>query len=214
MRVKKFAGVCLDGYPFVAIFLGITVIAFWMNFLWAAIPFTIVTLWCLWFFRDPDRTFSGGENEVVSPADGRIVAIKDEVDFPYLLEGKAKRVSIYMNIFNVHVNRFPLTGKVLDTKYFKGSFKGAFEEKASLENEQMGILIDHQGQKILFVQIAGLIARRIVCRVKRDDELQRGERFGLIRFGSRMDVYLPLDAQVDVEMDQKVFAGRTKLGQL
>jgi phosphatidylserine decarboxylase len=178
-----------------------------------AIPFAIITLWCLWFFRDPDRHFEGHENEVVCPADGRIIAIK-EVDYPYLIEGRAKRVSIYMNLFNVHVNRFPLSGKVIDTNYFKGSFLGAFEEKSSLENEQMGILIDHNEQKILFVQIAGLIARRIVCRAEKGDELERGQRFGLIRFGSRMDVYLPLESQIIVKIDQNVYAGQTKLGEI
>jgi len=213
MKVRRFLGVCLDGYPFVAVFLAVTLLSFFFKSYWVAVPFGIVTLWCIWFFRDPERQFEGGEHEMVSPADGKIIEIK-VVDYPYLMQGRAQKVSIFMNIFNVHVNRFPLSGTVLDTKYFEGSFMGAFQEKASLENEQMGILIDHQGKSILFIQIAGLIARRIICRVTKGETLARGERFGLIRFGSRVDVYLPLDAKIAVKLGQKVFAGHTKLGEI
>ena len=123
-------------------------------------------------------------------------------------------IGIFLSVFNVHVNRFPLRGRVIGTKYCKGSFVGAFEEKASLENEQMGILIDHDDRRVLFVQIAGLVARRIVCRVTEGESLERGERYGLIRFGSRMDVYLPMDSKVEVSVGQKVYSGRTKLGEL
>ncbi len=213
MKVKKYLGVCLDGYPFVAVFLVIALLSFFFKSYWVAIPFGILTLWCIWFFRDPERQFEGGEHVLVSPADGKIIEIK-EVDYPYLIQGRALKVSIFMNIFNVHVNRFPLSGTVLETKYFEGSFMGAFKEKASLENEQMGVLIDHKGTSILFIQIAGLIARRIICRVKKGDTLARGERFGLIRFGSRVDVYLPLNSKIAVNIGQKVFAGHTKLGEV
>lgn len=213
MKVKKFLGICLDGYPFAAAFLAVALAGVFFHWLWLSIPFGIVTLWCLWFFRDPERHFAGAPHEIVCPADGKIIA-DQEVDYPYLLEGRARRISIFMNIFNVHVNRAPLDGKVLATEYHKGSFLGAFHEKASLENEQTGVLLDHGGKKILFVQIAGLIARRVVCRTGQGDELKRGERFGLIRFGSRVDVYLPLTASVSVKLNDKVYAGRTKLGEI
>lgn len=179
-----------------------------------SIPLVILTIWCLWFFRDPDRSpdqmLEGG---VLCPADGKIIQIR-EVDCPYLMEGKALRVCVFMNVFNVHVNRIPMDGEILDTQYHQGKFFGAYADKASLENEQMGVMMNASGKKILFIQIAGLVARRIVCRLKSGEKVSQGQRFGLIRFGSRVDLYLPLHTQLLVKVGDKVHAGQTWIGQL
>ncbi|MEZ4820013.1 MAG: phosphatidylserine decarboxylase family protein [Bdellovibrionota bacterium] len=213
VKVKKILGICTDGLPFVAIFVGLTGFAFWMSAYWVAVPFLVLSLWCLWFFRDPDRVIPEGENIIASPADGKVIEIK-EVPYPYLLEGQALKVSIFMNVFSVHVNRSPISGVVRGLKYFEGKFLGAFKEKASLENEQMGVVLEKDGKSILFIQIAGLIARRIICRAVEGEKLEKGQRYGLIRFGSRVDVYLPLDTKIDVELGQQVYAGKSVIGEL
>lgn len=213
MKVKKFLGVCLDGYPFIALFFGITVFSFYMQSWTVFGIFLFISLWSIWFFRDPDRDVPEGENVIASPADGKIIEIK-EVTYPYLLEGTATKISIFMNVFSVHVNRSPITGVVKGLQYFEGKFMGAFKEKASLENEQMGVAIEKDGKNILFVQIAGLIARRIICRAKEGETLEKGQRYGLIRFGSRLDLYLPVGTKLDVEVGQQVFAGKSIIGEL
>lgn len=208
-------GVCVDGFPFFFLFLVVT-IGLHAGLGWpASVPVFLVTIWCLWFFRDPERSPVDHPNDqtLISPADGKILKI-DEVDYPYILQGKALRVCIFMNIFNVHVNRTPISGKITDLKYHEGKFFSAYADKASIENEQMGIVLENGNKKIMFVQIAGLIARRIICRLNTGENVFRGQRFGLIRFGSRVDVYLPLATRLFVKSGDTVYAGRSKIAEL
>lgn len=214
-KVKKILGICVNGFPFFFGFLILT-IAFQLGLgCYASIPMGIVTLWCLWFFRDPDRfpKESVSDQTLISPADGKIIKI-EEVDYPYLLNGKSLRVSVFMNIFNVHVNRIPLDGKIIGLQYHEGKFFSAYADKASLENEQMGVVLVHGNKKIMFVQIAGLIARRILCRLENNENVFRGQRFGLIRFGSRVDIYLPLSTRLFVKTGDTVLAGESKIAEL
>lgn len=174
---------------------------------------TLLALWVAYFFRDPERRGPRGDALVIAPADGRIVHVT-EVDEPSYLHGRALRISIFMNVFNVHVNRYPVSGTVEYVHYNPGKFINAAEEKASLENEQMSVGIAHGGTRVMMRQIAGLIARRIVTYSKPGDAAVQGERMGLIRFGSRVDVFLPPAAQVKVRVGQHTQAGVTVLAEL
>jgi phosphatidylserine decarboxylase len=174
---------------------------------------TLVALWVAYFFRDPERSGPRGERVVIAPADGKVVLIQD-VDEPAFMGGRAKRISIFMNVFNVHVNRYPVSGTVRYVKYNPGKFLNAAVEKSSLENEQMSVGIETGGQRILVRQIAGLIARRIVTYSKEGDQVEQGQRMGLIRFGSRVDVFLPLDAVVKVQSGDLTIAGTTVIAEL
>ena len=159
---------------------------------------TFLALWVAYFFRDPERTGPRGANLVISPADGRVIDIR-EVDEPAFLGGRAIRISVFMNVFNVHVNRYPVSGRVSYVHYNPGKFINAAADKASLENEQMSVGVETGTQKVLFRQIAGLIARRIVTYSKVGDTATQGDRMGLIRFGSRVDVFVPtLDGRDEV----------------
>ena len=202
----------MDGLPFFFASVVLTVL-FWMWLgVFAGAPLTIVSLWVLWFFRDPERLpESDSSSTILSPADGKVIKI-EEANYPYLIVGKAMRISVFMNIFNVHVNRIPVTGKIVGLEYHKGKFLGAYADKASLENEQMGIVVQTDKTKLMFIQIAGLIARRIVCRLKDGENVERGQRFGLIRFGSRVDIYMPMDARLLVEVGDTVYAGKSSIG--
>lgn len=164
---------------------------------WAGIPFYILALFCLWFFRDPDRTVPSGP-VAVSPADGKVVLIKPL--------GKGTRVCIFLNVFDVHVNRTPIAGKVIDVTYKPGKFLVASKEEASTENEMNTITVEGQGTVVKFSQIAGLIARRIVCYKKPGDFVTAGERIGLIKFGSRVDIEFGPEWQVEVKEGQRVSA--------
>lgn len=185
------------------------------------IPLLAWTRWLLWplaifsvtFFRDPERTFPAGEHRVLSPADGTIVRI-DELDEPTFFKGRARRICIFMSPFNCHVNRVPVAGKITYVKYNPGAFDMAWRDKASELNEQNTIGIENDRCKVLVRQIAGFLARRIICRVKEGDTLERGQRFGLIQFGSRVDVFLPLEVNVLVKLDEAVKGGLTVLGDL
>ena len=170
-----------------------------------------VNLFVVNFFRDPERNVPSGENSIVSPADGRV--IKAEKAFEgRLLNSEAMKISIFMNVFNVHVNRAPVSGRVSRASNNPGNFLNASFDKASLENEQNMILVEAaNGKRVAFCQIAGLIARRIVCYVKEGDAMTKGSRFGMIRFGSRLDVYLPLECRVNVKIGDKVKAGSSVL---
>jgi phosphatidylserine decarboxylase len=181
----------------------------------AAFALGIVALWVSYFFRDPDRPGDRGDRLVVSPADGRIVMVV-EVDEPAFVRGRARRVSVFMNIFDVHVNRYPVSGTIAYLHYNPGKFLNAAADKASLENEQrsVGIETGTSRTRILVRQIAGLIARRIVTYGSVGDDVTQGERMGIIRFGSRVDVFLPLDATVRVVPGQRVLAGVTVLADL
>ena len=178
-----------------------------------AVPLVVIALWVVYFFRDPERTGPRGEALVVSPADGRVVMIT-EVDEPAFLESKAIRISIFMNIFNVHVNRYPVSGEVAYLHYNPGKFLNAASEKSSLENEQMSVGIESGGRKVLVRQIAGLVARRIANYAHMGDSATQGERMGIIRFGSRVDVFLPTDAKVIAKLGDTPAAGTTVLAEL
>jgi phosphatidylserine decarboxylase len=182
-------------------------IHFWSIFFW------IIALFVLQFFRDPGRTPPAGENLVLSPADGRIVAIETCRD-PYA-ERDALKVSVFMNVFNVHSNRSPIDGRIDSVNYFPGKFVNADLDKASTENERNAVVATTaSGQQVTFVQVAGLIARRILCYVKPGEVLHRGQRYGFIRFGSRVDVYLPPSARVKAALGDKVSACTTVLAEL
>jgi phosphatidylserine decarboxylase len=166
----------------------------------------------LYFFRDPDRTPEmSGEDVVISPADGKVVFC-GEVDENEFLRSRSKMVSIFMSPVNVHVNRIPANGTVKFLKYIKGEYLVAFDEKSSERNERMLVGIENRGNKILFKQIAGFIARRIVCDLKEGQAVTAGERFGMIKFGSRVDVHLPLNCNVKVKLNDKAVAGFTVIG--
>ena len=176
--------------------------------------FTFLTLFVTCFFRDPERATPPGEKAVLSPADGKIVQVQPCVEERFL-KGPAIKVSVFMSLFNVHVNRSPLTGRIIDSAYSHGKFLRADLNQASFSNEQNALLVETgEGARLLVVQIAGLIARRIVCWVKKGDAVERGKRFGLIRFGSRLDIYLPGNTALQVHVGQKTVAGQTILGYL
>ena len=182
--------------------------------LWlAAFVLLLIALWVAYFFRDPERVGERGPSLVVSPADGKLIMIT-EVDEPSFIKGRATRISIFMNVFNVHVNRYPVDGVVEFVHYNKGKFFNAAAEKSSLENEQMSVGIDMGGNRILVRQIAGLIARRIVTYSKVGEAVKQGDRMGIIRFGSRVDVFIPVDAKLRAKVGDITVAGVTILAGL
>ena len=182
--------------------------------LWlVAIVLLLLTLWVAYFFRDPERTGERGSSLVVAPADGKLIMIT-EVDEPNFVRGRAIRLSIFMNVFNVHVNRYPVDGSVTYVHYNEGKFLNAAVEKSSLENEQMSVGIESGKHRILVRQIAGLIARRIVTYSKPGDTAKQGERMGIIRFGSRVDVFIPTTSMVRAKLGDVTTAGVTILAHL
>jgi phosphatidylserine decarboxylase len=196
-----------EGWPYLA---GVGLFAFivtkWVGMGWAW-PLWIIFVFVLQFFRDPPRLVPIAENAVLAPADGRIVAVERTND-PYA-EREALKISIFMNVFNVHSNRVAVDGVIQKIQYFPGKFVNADLDKASTENERNAVVIDANGQTITLVQVAGLIARRILCYVHVGDRVKKGERYGFIRFGSRVDVYLPLSAEPLVAVGEKVSATTT-----
>jgi len=202
-----------EGWPFIAGAIAIATLAsMFTGWIWS-IPFWIIALFVLQFFRDPPRIVPQKANAILSPADGRIVAVENTLD-PYL-KRDAIKVSVFMNVFNVHSNRSPVDGMVHNEWYFPGKFINASLPKASLENERNALWIKTDNDlDITCVQIAGLIAKRIVCHTKIGEHLVRGQRFGFIRFGSRVDVYLPLNTEVKVNIGDKVYATLTILAEL
>jgi phosphatidylserine decarboxylase len=170
----------------------------------------IFLIFSMYFFRDPDRTIPEDENIVVSPADGKILFIKNVYDNKYL-NCKAKQISIFMSPLNVHVNRIPVDGKVEYVKYHKGAFVAAFDDKASAKNERCEFGINSRYGKVLFTQVAGFIARRIVYEIKEGDSVKKGERFGMIKFGSRVDVVVPENWTAAVKKGEHVSAGESIL---
>jgi len=172
------------------------------------------TFFIIYFFRDPDRVVPNGGGLVVSPADGKVVAAGTVENSTYYKE-KCRKISIFMSVFNVHVNRMPSGGKVKKIIYNPGKYFSANLDKASKENEQNAVYLETEnGKEICTVQIAGLIARRIICKVQEGDLVNRGQRFGMICFGSRLDVYLPKDSKLNVAVGDIVKAGTTVLGEL
>ncbi len=182
--------------------------------LWlAAFLLLLLALWVAYFFRDPERAGERGPALVVSPADGKLIMVT-EVDEPSFMKGRATRLSIFMNVFNVHVNRYPVDGVVRYVHYNKGKFFNAAAEKSSLENEQMSVGIESGRGRLLVRQIAGLIARRIVTYSKLGETVKQGDRMGIIRFGSRVDVFLPAGSTVRAKVGDITVAGVTILGEL
>ena len=201
-----------EGWPFLAIAGGVSLLAAYLVGWWS-VPLWLATLFILQFFRDPARELPEDPRAVVAPADGRIVEVSRAED-PYLRR-QALKVSVFMNVFNVHSNRSPVDGVVKERWYFPGAFVNAALDKASLSNERNALwLRTRDGADVTCVQVAGLIARRILCYVGAGAELTRGQRFGFIRFGSRVDVYLPTDAQVKAAIGDKVFAAESVLAWL
>jgi len=201
-----------EGWPFLAIAVVVALAGTWFAGWWS-IPLWLAALFVLQFFRDPPRDIPGDSRTVVAPADGRIVAVEPARD-PYL-ERDTLKVSVFMNVFNVHSNRSPVDGEVKKHWYSPGRFLNAALDKASLENERSALwLRAAAGADVTCVQIAGLIARRVLCYVKEGDVLARGQRFGFIRFGSRVDVYLPRSAVVRAALGDKVYGGSTVIATL
>jgi phosphatidylserine decarboxylase len=202
-----------EGWPFLAIAFALSLgINFSLGLAWA-LPFWLATVFILQFFRDPPRAIPDDPQAVLSPADGRIVAVEKARD-PYVGR-EALKISVFMNVFNVHSNRSPVDGAVRQRWYHAGTFLNAALDKASLENERNALwLRTKDGQDVTCVQIAGLIARRILCYVDQGAELQRGQRYGFIRFGSRVDVYLPPEAEARAALGDKVYATESILARL
>lgn len=170
-----------------------------------------LVLFSIYFFRDPERDVPTEPNIIVAPADGKIILL-DQTTEPIFFGTRVHRISIFMSVFDVHVNRIPLEGRVTYLKYNKGKFLPAYQSAAAYENEQTVIGIENERTKLLFKQIAGILAKRIVCNLRNGWMVQRGQRFGMIKFGSRIDLFLPLEVQLQVQLNQKVRAGETIIG--
>jgi phosphatidylserine decarboxylase len=204
--------VAIEGYPFIGLFAFITLVFALLGWSLFTILFLCLTLFTAYFFRNPDRFSDAEESAILAPADGKVIYVGPALEERYF-KGEVTKISIFMSVFNVHVNRVPISGKVVDMFYNKGQFLNAALDKASLHNEQSGMLLeDASGRRMLVVQIAGLIARRIVSYPVVGDILQRGARYGLIRFGSRVDLYFSDEADIQVKVGERVFCGETVLG--
>jgi phosphatidylserine decarboxylase len=203
-----------EGYPLILPPVVFAISAAVLGSTWSAIGLLCVAVFVIWFFRNPDRNTPDVPKMVVSPADGKVIRIED-VEQNNMIKGRFKKISIFMSIFNVHVNRIPYSGQVQSIAYHEGMFLSANLDKASDNNERNSIVIrTSDGRDIMAAQIAGLIARRIVCWIEEGMKVRKGERFGLIRFGSRIEVYLPLDSTITIKIGDKVRAGETPLGGL
>lgn len=205
-----------EGYPFIAIFAVVTLVLFliWQPLGWVGV---VLTVWCYYFFRDPERYTPQREGLIISPADGVISLIEPAAPPAELGMGDTPltRVSVFMNVFNCHVNRLPIAGTITAVSYRPGKFFNASLDKASVDNERNSVAVQMaDGRKLAVVQIAGLVARRIVCDVKPGNVLETGERFGMIRFGSRLDVYLPEGVEPLVSLGQVMVSGETVLADL
>jgi len=202
------------GYPFIFASAFTTAVFAFIGLITLSLMGLAATFFICYFFRDPDRVIPNYTGCIVSPADGRVISAS-LIDNSRYFEGSCIKVSIFMSIFNVHVNRIPHEGRVKKIQYYPGKFFSANLDKASNQNEHNAIVIETEGKKnICTVQIAGLIARRIICRLQKDDIVTRGQRFGLICFGSRLDVYLPPETNLKVMVGDKVKAGTSVLGDL
>jgi len=201
-----------EGWPYLALVGAVTLVVHYLGGIAWSWPLWIIFIFVLQFFRDPQRIAALGRDLVLSPADGRIVVVEKAND-PYAGR-EALKISVFMNVFNVHSNRSAVNGTVKEIQYFPGKFVNADLDKASTENERNAVVIDANGQIVTLVQVAGLIARRILCYIHVGDRLKAGERYGFIRFGSRVDVYLPLTAEPLVSVGDKVFATNTALARV
>lgn len=204
--------IAYEGYPFIFLSVFVTLIFTFSGLTCPAIACLGITAFVSWFFRDPERIQSTHENAIFSPADGKVIDVSRIKNTPHI-SGEAWRISIFMSIFNVHVNRSPIQGEVESIFYRPGEFYSANLSKAMEKNEQNAIIIKGPGKKYyVMVQVAGLIARRIVCWAEKGDVLKAGQRIGIIRFGSRVDLYVPTDVKIKVALNEHVRAGETILG--
>ena len=202
-----------EGYPLIAIALLLWLVLWWFGGTLGAALGAVVFAFVLGFFRDPERAVPKAAGLIVAPADGRVIKVARVQDDRFL-HGAATLVSIFMSPLDVHVNRVPITGRVLDIRYSAGKYFRAFADKASLDNEQNAVVMeDEQGHRLCFVQIAGFLARRIVCYLQVGMMTERGQRCGMIRFGSRADLYLPPEVRVCVEVGTRAAAGQTVIAQ-
>jgi phosphatidylserine decarboxylase len=211
---STFVPVHREGWKFVAIAAAVTLVLYWFDLDLLALLALVLTLWCAYFFRDPERVTPLRQGLVISPADGRVSAIESVVPPPELDLPREPftRISVFMNVFDVHINRSPVDARIAHIAYVPGKFLNAELDKASEDNERQAMTLElEDGRKIGVVQIAGLVARRIVKFVDDGDMLKAGERFGLIRFGSRVDVYLPKGVSVFAVLGQRAIAGETVL---
>lgn len=214
-KIHNRMGIAREGFPFIGIGLAITVLFVMLGLASLALFAGALTLFVLFFFRDPERKPGAADKAVLTPADGRVLGAWPLEKGENPLGTKAVKVSVFMSLFNVHVNRIPTGGRISRILYRPGAFFAANLDKASEKNEQNAITLETpDGKQIVFVQIAGLIARRIACWVREGDEVQAGQRFGLIRFGSRVDVFMPEGSRVTVQKGRKVKAGKTIIGYL
>lgn len=197
-----------EGYPYIIIFAATTIVALLLGGKWLVIAPFVITVFMFYFFRDPEREIPEEEGLFVSPADGKILLIKDVFEKEHL-KAAVIEISIFMSPFNVHVNRAPCDGKIKNIQHNKGKFMAAYKDEASFKNENIEMTLETKYGNMLVRQVAGYVARRAVCRVKAGDSLKRGERYGIIKFSSRLDVYLPKNMQIKVKLGDKVKAGET-----
>lgn len=206
--------IALEGYPFILVAALASLVLALLELTALALPCLLVTVFVTWFFRDPERVGPDRADAFVSPADGKVI-IAEEVDDARFVQGRARKISIFMNIFDVHVNRLPYRGRVEQVLLRPGKFYAADSERGALQNENCALtVLADNNLRYGVVQMAGLIARRIVCWAEKGDELATGQRFGLIRFGSRVDLYLPLQVELQVRKGDRVVAGETVIGSL
>ncbi|MDH3883800.1 MAG: phosphatidylserine decarboxylase family protein [Desulfobacterales bacterium] len=200
------------GYPLIFSAAFVTLILALLGMTYLTLFSLVITFCFCGFFRDPDRAIPDQPGGIVSPADGKVILVGN-VDRTSFYEGNCKKISIFMSVFNVHVNRIPFDGNVREVRYYPGKFFAANLDKASLKNEHNAVFLETEnGQRLCVVQVAGLIARRIICKVQPGDDMVRGQRFGLICFGSRLDVYLPEDVEIKVAVGDKIKAGASIIG--
>jgi len=202
------------GYPLIFGGAFVTLIFALLGMTYLTLIGLVITLCFFGFFRDPDRVVPNQPEAVVSPADGKVISVGDVGDTPFY-EGRCKKISIFMSVFNVHVNRIPFGGSVRKVSYHPGKFFAANLDKASLQNEHNAVYLETaDARQLCVVQVAGLIARRIICKVQPGNEVLKGQRYGIICFGSRLDLYLPSDAKIEVAIGDKVKAGSSRIGRL
>ncbi len=201
-----------EGTPFIIGFLGLTIIVSLLLPAGTFIP-ALLTAFMVYFFRDPERPIPEGKDFFVAPADGKVIVVRDVLEARYL-NAEVKQISIFMSPFNVHVNRVPCDGKVKKVAHNKGRFFAAYKDEASTKNENIEMVYETGYGDILLRQVAGSIARRAVCRKKEGDVLKRGERYGIIKFSSRVDIYLPKDVELKVKINDTVKAGETVIAEL
>ena len=203
-----------EGVPFVSVLGVATLVVDLLGYWWLGLALLVLTLAVASFFRDPEREIPQGENQVLSPADGRVVGVDSEAHAESLPGEKFQRVAIFMSPANVHVNRVPVSGEVLVVKHTPGRFLAAYDQRASFENERNEVALrDERGRPLVFVQVAGLLARRIICNLRPGQRVEQGARFGLIMFGSRVDVYLLPTARLRVSIGDRVRAGSAVLAE-